>query len=290
MNKKIILSFFVLFLLSIIWVISSCKKSPSVDSNTVAAIDYMLVEAHSDDIANIGAEASYGTLATYRLVHPANIMYVACATITVNNHNSADNDTMKVNFGTSCVGQDGRTRSGSLQYIYTGGLHYLDSSNVINVSSHNYIVDGNTIGIGSETIKNMGHVTNGNLTYGITSNINITKSGGGNIQCTNTKTKVLIAGEQPNNFPIDWVHAQIAIYGTANGTSADGESFTASITQSNWLVRNFNCASYRKCFVAGVEDFIPGSKPTRSINFGTGACDNQAVISINGYLFNETLP
>jgi hypothetical protein len=136
----------------------------------------------------------------------------------------------------------------------------------------------------------MGHITNGNLTYNITANLNVTKSGGGNIQCTINNTKVLIAGEQPNNLPILWTQAQMAVFGTANGTSADGESFTATIPQATWLVRNFNCTSYRKCFVAGIEDFNPGSKPTRYINFGTGTCDNQAQIVINGYLFTETLP
>jgi hypothetical protein len=275
----------------ILFLYNSCQKSTPVDSNTTAAQDHIMVETHADDIVNIGAEASYGAMATYRLIHPSNIMYVACATITVNNVVPTNNDTMIVNFGTSCVGQDGRTRSGSLQYIYTGGLSsYLDSSNVINVSANNYIVDGNTISIVSETIQNMGHITNGNLTYNITANLNVTKSGGGNIQCTSNETKVLIAGEQPNNLPILWTQAQIVIYGTSKGTSADGESFTANIPQATWLVRNFNCTSYRKCFVAGIEDFNPGTKPTRYINFGTGTCDNQAVITINGYLFTETLP
>jgi hypothetical protein len=262
---------------------TSCQKSTPVDSNTAAATDHILVETYADDIINMGAEASYGTSTTHSLI-------ASCATVTINNIISMDSDTMTLNFGTSCVGQDGRIRSGSIQYIYSGGLLYLDSSNVINIATNNYIVDGNKIAVNSETIKNMGHVTNGNLTYNISANITHTKSSGGTIQYTSIKTKVLIAGEQPGILSIDWIHAQIAIYGTASGTSADGESFTTTIKQANWLVRNFNCTSYRKCFVAGEEDFIPGTKPTRYMNFGTGACDNQAVISINGYLFTETLP
>ena len=281
--KKLVNSIFKLSFVSLILLYSSCQKSSSVDSNTVAATDYVMVETYADDIVNIGAEASYVTITTHSFV-------ALTATVTINNFINSDSDTMTVNFGTSCVGQDGRTRSGSLQYIYTMGMPYLDSSNVINVSTHNYIVDGNKIVINSEVIKNMGHITNGNLTYNITYNMTVTKSGGGNIQCTSNKTKVLIAGEQPNNLPIIWTQAQMAVFGTATGTSSDGESYTASVTQANWLVRNFNCASFRNCFVAGVEDFNPGIKPTRYINFGAGACDNQAVISINGYLFTETLP
>ena len=287
MNKKIIIVSVTLTILSITLIISSCAKKQAVDSNTTAAQDFILVENNLDDIVNIGMEASYGSMATYRLSNPANSVYsTPCATITVNNIIS----TMTVNFGTSCTGQDGRVRSGSIQYIYNGGFHYLDSANVINVSTNNYIVDGNTVKINNETIKNMGHITNGNLTYSITANTTITKSGGGNIQCSSTEIKVLIAGEQPNNMPIDWAHAQIAVYGTATGTSSDGESFSASITKANWLVRNFNCTYFHKYFVAGELDFIPGSKPTRYINYGTGACDNQAIITISGNLFSITLP
>ncbi len=289
MNKRIILSSIVLTVLSIILIVSSCKKSTPIDSNTSAAQDHIVVETHIDDIVTLGLEASYGSLPTY--------MSTSCTQISFNNLNPLDKDTMYIDFDKPvCSGVanlDGRYREGILQYIYKGGLQYRDSSNVINVSwafASEYIVDGNGINFNNFTIQNMGHVINGNLTYSVSANVTLNKSGGGNIQCTSNKTKVLLAGEQPNNLPIDWAHAQIAIYGTASGTSSDGESFTATVTQPNWLVRNFNCTSYRKCFVAGIEDFIPGSKPTRSINFGTGACDNIAVISINGYLFNETLP
>ncbi|HEX7414167.1 MAG TPA: hypothetical protein VF411_08985, partial [Bacteroidia bacterium] len=267
--------------LIVLFIISSCKKQEAIDSNTFATQDHILIETHADDIVNIGMQASYGSMSTYKL-NPINNIYNTCATITFNSLNPTDSDTMNVNFGTSCTGIDGRVRSGSIQYIYRGGFHYLDSSNVINVSATNYIVDGNKITINSETIKNMGHITNGNLTYSITANTSILKVKGGTIQCTSNRTKVLLAGEQPNNLPIDWAHAQIAIYGTASGTSANSENFTANISQANSLVRNFDCTAYRKFFVAGEEDFTPANKPTRYINFGTGACDNQAIITING--------
>ncbi|MHB8260943.1 MAG: hypothetical protein ACYDCN_07010 [Bacteroidia bacterium] len=275
--------------LIILFVISSCKKHEAIDSDTTAAQDYILVENSLDDIVNIGMQASYGSMTTYKL-NPINNVYGTCATITFHASVPTDNDTLIINFGASCSGLDGRIHSGSIQYVYTGGFHYLDSSNVITVSTTNYMVDGNKITITSETIKNKGHITNENLMYSITANISILKAKGGTIQCTSNRTKVIVAGEQPNNLPIDWAHAQIAIYGTASGTSANGESFTANILQANSLVRNFDCTAYRKCFVAGEEDFTPANKPTRYINFGTGACDNQAIIAINGNLYNVTLP
>jgi hypothetical protein len=289
MNKKTIITSLALVGLSAGLIFSSCKKKEVIDSDTDAAADHTQVETHSNDIVNIGEQASYGATTTYKLGQQAENIYSTCATITVAALNNTDNDTLTVNFGTGCAGLDGRTRSGILQYLYTAGLNYRDSGNVINVSSTNYMVDGNSINIGSKTIKNLGHITNGDLTWSITSSISVTKSNGKTIQWTSNKTKVLLAGERPNNQPIDWAHAQIAVYGSASGTSANGESFTANAAQSAWLVRNFNCTGYRKYFVAGELDFTPGTKPTRYINFGTGACDDMAAITISGHVYNVVL-
>jgi hypothetical protein len=289
MNKKIIITSLALAAMSGVLIFSSCSKKETLDSDTTAAEDHTQVETHSNDIVNIGEQASYGNMSTYKLTQSQGNMYSTCATITSYALNSTDNDTLLVDFGTGCTGLDGRTRSGSLQYIYTAGLHYRDSGNVINVSSNNYVVDGNSIHIISKTIKNLGHITNSNLTWNISANMSVTKANGKTITWTTSKTKVLLAGERPNNQPIDWAQAQIAIYGTASGTTANGESFTANVAEGSWLVRNFNCTGYRKCFVAGELDFTPGSKPTRYINFGTGACDNLATVTISGHVYNITL-
>ncbi|HXU26297.1 MAG TPA: hypothetical protein VN698_03630 [Bacteroidia bacterium] len=290
MTKKTIITSLALATMSAALIFSSCKKKEEVDSDTTAAEDHTQVETHSNDVENIGEQASYGSMSTYKLGSQAQEnIYSTCATITSYAVNSTDNDTLLVDFGTGCTGADGRTRSGSLQYIYSAGLHYRDSGNVINVSSNNYVVDGNSISIISKTIKNKGHITNGNLTWTIDASMSVTKANGKTITWTTSKTKVLLAGERPNNQPIDWAHAQIAIFGTASGTSANGQSFTASVAQATWLVRNFNCTGYRKCFVAGELDFTPGSKPTRYINFGTGNCDADATVTINGHVYNVTL-
>jgi hypothetical protein len=289
MTKKTIITSLALATLSAGLIFSSCKKKEAVDSDTSAAEDHTQAETHSNDIVNIGEQASYGNMSTYKLSQTQESIYATCATLTFDTLNSTDNDTLIVNFGTGCTGLDGRTRSGILQYIYTAGKHYRDSANVINVSTNNYVVDGNSINIASKTIKNLGHITNGNLTWSIVASMTITKSNGKTIIWTTNKTKVLLAGERPNNQPIDWAQAQIAIFGTASGTSANGESFTASVSEASWLIRNFNCIGYRKFFVAGELDFTPGSKPTRYVNFGTGACDDLATVTINGNIYNIIL-
>jgi len=290
MTKKTIITSVALTIISAGLIFSSCKKKQKDDDDTTAAEDHVVAETQSNDIVNIGDQASYGSMTTYKLgQQPQESIYSACATITSYTANSADNDTLIVNFGSSCIGADGRTRSGILQYVYTAGLHYTDSGNVISVSANNYVVDGNAVNISSKTIKNLGHITANKLTWAIDANITINKADGKTITWTTSKTRVLLAGEQPNNLPVDWAHTQIAVYGTASGTSANGESFTASVAQASWLVRDFNCTGYRKCFVAGELDFTPASKLTRYVNFGTGACDNLASVTINGNVYNITL-
>ena len=290
MHKKIISKSFVVAVFFIGIIIYSCKKKEKVDNNIDAAADHIVAETQSNDIVNIGEQASAGSMTTYRLPNQQENIYTTCATITLDTLVKTDADTLIVDFGTSCTGTDGRTRSGILQYISTAGFHYRDSGNVIVVSSNNYVVDGNKININSKTIKNLGHITNGNLTWSVSANMSIVKTNGGTMQWASNKTKVLLAGEQLHNLPIDWAHAEIALYGSASGTSANGESFTANVTQANWLVRNFNCTGYRKCFVAGELDFTPAGKATRYVNFGTGNCDDLATITIDGTVNSVTLP
>ncbi len=272
------------------FLITSCKKKETEDNDTEGAKDHAMAETHSNDITNIGTQASYNNLSTYKLSSPNNDLST-CAIVTFDTLTNADNDTIIVNFGTTgCTPLYGRIRKGILQFIYTAGKHYRDSACVINVSTpgNTYYVDNNQVIINSKTITNKGHIA-GLLTWNVTANITINKSGGGTVSWSTNKTKILLAGEQPNNLPIDWPNARVGIYGDANGTTAKGESFTVHISQANRVERNFACGQFRRYFVSGIMEFTPGSKPTRYINFGTGNCDDQAVVTINGHTYNITL-
>jgi len=289
MNKKIIF-LAAATILSGSLLFTSCKKKTAEDNDTSGAIDHSMAETHSNDITNIGTQASYNNLSTYKLSNPDNDLST-CAVITFDTLNHADVDTMDVDFGTTgCTPTYGRTRKGLLRFVYTAGKHYRDSAAVINVSTpgNTYYVDNNQVIINSKTITNKGHI-GGLLTWNVTANITINKSGGGTISWNTNKTKVLIAGEMPLGAPIDWPNARVGIYGDANGTTAKGESFTVHISQANRVERNFTCGQFRKFFVAGILEFTPGSKPIRYINYGTGNCDADAVVTINGHTYNITL-
>lgn len=274
---------------------TSCKKKETEDNDTAGAADYSLAETYSNDISNIGTQASYANLSTYKAGSPDNI-YSTCATLDFDTLNSADADTMTVDFGTGCTGNDGRTRKGVLQFTHLAGMHYRDSGNVITVATpgNTYYVDNNQIVINSWTITNNGHnATNGYLQWTVSNSMQINRSNGNKVSVSANKTKLLLAGEMPNNQPINWPAARVAIYGSGSGThtKANGtaESFSFSVQQAKWLVRDFSCSSFRRFFVQGVLEFTPGSKPKREVNFGTGNCDNLATVTINGHVYNITL-
>ena len=283
---------------------TSCKKKQVEDNDTEGARDHTEAEAHSNDITNIGSQASYGnltgSLSTYKLANPETDLST-CAVVTFDTLDHTDLvDTMDVDFGsTGCAPANGygRIRKGLLRYIYTAGKHYRDSGCVINVSTpgNTYYVStnqgsaNNQIIINNKTITNKGHVVGGMLTWNITAEITVNRASGGSFHWTTNKTKVLIAGEKPLGQPIDWPNARVGVYGDASGTTAKGESFTVNVSQASKLERNFTCGQFRKYFVAGIMEFTPHNKPTRYINFGTGNCDADAVVTINGNTYNITL-
>jgi hypothetical protein len=78
-----------------------------------------------------------------------------------------------------------------------------------------------------------------------------------------------------------------SITGSAFGTTAGGTSFTSTITSP--LIRNM-AIGCRRHFTQGTIEHTPSGKATRYIDYGTGACDDQATVTINGNTYTITLP
>jgi len=275
-TKTIINSLFVIVTIGIL--ISSCRKKEEKDNDTSAAADNSLAEGTYNDVNNIADEASTGTLSSY--LTPNNDGYKSilstCATITIDTTTSPR--LITVDFGTSnCLCSDGRNRRGKILVSYTGA--YRDSASTHTITFDNYFVNDNQI-LGSKTVTNNGHNAAGHLVYSVQVNGQIIKaSGGGTITWTSTRVREWIAGESTPT----WLDDSYLITGSASGTSAAGNSFTANITSA--LRRNIGC----RHFVSGTIALTPAGKVTRYIDFGSGACDNQATVTINGNVYNITL-
>lgn len=258
---------------------TSCRKDKDEkDTDTSSASDNALAEGTYNDVNNIADEASTGTLSSFLTpMDPENKSILStCATIT--NDTSISPHILTINFGTTnCLCNDGRNRRGIINVSYVG--QYRDSASTHTITFTNYYVNDNQI-LGTKTVTNNGHNAAGNLSYSVVVNGQIIKAGGGGtINWTSTRTREWIVGE----LTLPWNDDVYLITGSANGTNAAGNSFNMAITTA--LRREIGC----RHFVSGSLTLTPSGKPTRYVDFGSGACDNQATVTINGNVYNITL-
>ncbi len=279
---------------------ASCKKENNQEEETASAEDHAMAETIYNDINAMAGQASdisSGSMSSYRMGDDQYICSLSCATIV----NDTVNHIVTITFnGGTCL--DGRTRSGSLIVNYSastnGARHYRDPGFSCTVASSNYVVDGNAVNIINKTITNTTpsgfNPATTNLTWHIDAHISITKSSGGTIDWTCNRDKSLLNTSDASVYhgaatPITWSLARIGHTGTASGTCADGESFSATIT--SMLIRDFGgCViSGRHPIIQGTIDMTKGTRPVRHIDYGNGSCDNTATVTINNHTRTITL-
>jgi hypothetical protein len=312
-NKKLLFGLTALMITASLTLTSCHKKKKNEpeeeDTEQSSATDNHYAETTVNDITAIGSQGSEnGNVSTYRTDGSAGslgIMTSSCTNVTFNTIAK----TFTVDFGTvPCTCLDGKKRSGMLIYDYsatTGSLTaYRAPGFSCNVSSSNYVVDGYTVNIISKNIKNTTPSTISpnanpgiNLSWAINANVQILKPGGGTISYTSTRSKILLNTSDATVYggqsvPINWTKAKIEISGNSTGTNSSNETFTS---QSNQLVRDFNCAPditrpHRHPFISGTMVYTPGTRPTRTLDFGSGTCDFNATLIIKGNTYAITLP
>jgi hypothetical protein len=287
-------------------VISSCKKKTTTPDPTPAAADTdqsgasanNTAESVSSDVLHMGSEAcdmgaSGGNLSSYRA---ENTSILSCAVVTRDTINKLVTVTFS---GGTCL--DGKVRTGSLIYNYSGSpagaKRYRDPGFTMNVTSNNYVVDGNTVTINNKTVTNTTPVgfnpLTTNETWSVSANISIGLSGGGTVSwtCNRVKTLLNTATTYSNSTtPIMWSLAKVGIMGTASGTRSNGETFSVNIT--NQLIRDFGACtiSGKHPFIQGTLVYSPSGKSARTFDYGTGTCDLNATVTIDGVTYPFTLP
>lgn len=302
-------------LFSLVLTVSSCRKKepepePVPDTEQSTAADNNLAEGTAADIDAMGSQASENSeLSTFRMngngMYSSNVLTVApCATVST----VPASRVFTVDFGSSCIGRDGRVRSGKLVYDFsaspTSAIYYRNPGFIMKVTSYNYIVNGHQVNIINKTVKNTTPINlpstpnpGTNLTWSVNANISITKSGGGVITWLCNRTKELTNTNDTNcyrgqSLHIIWAKAIVKLNGSASGVNARNESYASVATN---VVRDFNCSPdlqhpHRHPFISGTVSYTPGTRPVRLINYGNGACDLNATVTINGVSYNITLP
>lgn len=269
---RVAISFTVLAAAAVLF--AGCRREDE-DTDTSIAADNALAESIYSDVMNIVDEAGIsGTVSNYRLGDPnTGSVLSTCATVTLAAVNSADADTITIDFGTAnCACNDGRNRRGQIIVEYSGA--YRDSASVHTVTFNNYYVNDNQV-LGTQTVTNLGHNAAGNLVYSIdvAGNIHLANNAG-TVWWYSQRQREWTAGESTAL----WSDDMYSITGTANGMSADGQNYTVNITSP--LIRNM-AVGCRRHFTQGTMTVTPGARPVRTIDFGSGACDDLATVTIN---------
>ena len=189
-----------------------------------------------------------------------------CATVSIDT--TANPPFFLVNFGpTNCQGPDGRFRRGRLRISFTG--LYQNAGTVITVTPINYHVNDFAVS-GQRVTTNQGVNANNNLSWVINSNLNYRHpSTGDTIFWNSQRNREFTQGAfTPTLNDNEW-----SITGTASALSTAGFNWSATITQPLLLKNACNWIT------EGVIDLQVGQLPLRTLDYGSGVCDNQATVS-----------
>lgn len=279
MTKKSLALGALAFSLGIAVIATSCRKNK--DTNTSEDTGYtteqFTADKTYDDVENIADQAS--TVASGGNVGYKTTQLTAgsCATVT---HSTGS---MVIDFGTTnCLCADGRYRRGKILVSYTGA--YADSGSVHTITFDNFYQNDNKIE-GTKTVTNMGTNASGQPYFSVVVAGTITRSTGGVITHSSSRTRIWVAGYTTLGDRTDDVYN---VYGAGSITRPSGAVVASSVSAASPLVFAAGC----RWIEAGTITFTMSSGLVRSLNYGaTPTCDDQAILTLpSGVTYTITLP
>ena len=212
----------------------------------------------------------------------------ACPAVTVIHLNPPAVFPIKVilDFGNAgCIGNDGHLRSGKIITEYTARLIYPGA--IATTSFDGFYIDSIHVE-GSHKITNTSSGTT-NRQYTIeVRDAKLTRPNGDYTKWKSDKVITQIEGVMTADFHDD----VFSVTGSAEGQVKKGNllvGWSSSITEP--LVKRFTCRWIVKGRIRTIRiNSMPTSPWIAILDFGSGTCDNQAIITINGVAHQITLP
>jgi hypothetical protein len=281
--------------LALVMALSNCKKDDEEENNetpeydTQTSQDNALAENTWNDMGTMADQAITGSLTSYRPVNGELPSILSCAAsisgITWNGTDSI----IDIDFGStwSSLCSDGRYRKGKVHVAWHGGA-YRDSGIVIRTYADSldfysvkFIADPSRHiqVIGTRTVTNRGLNGSNQPYFDVHVNGKMYDHANRLMTWTSNRVRTWTAGDTTAS----WTDDRYSITGNADGVSFDAVHFVVNITSP--LIINLGCASGTCKITQGVIDLTPDGKPTRTLDFGSGACDNDAVVTVRGLSF-----
>lgn len=270
---KRILFLSVVVLGGLVFTLNSCKKEKP-DTETQSSVDNSFCEGEFTRTMNTVNGFGIREQGVKSLMDYGRS---SCPTIVIDPADTLNGFpvTMTIDYGTTgCYDSiDHKTRKGTITCVFSNYWHLVGS--YIKVNLANYSVDG--VSYTTDSIKFIhgapasfttqvynGVVTNSSWTMKWACNRTITQTGG-------------------NATPLNFYDDVYSLTGSANGVNRNGLAYTSVITTS--IVKRTSCSWIE----SGRIDLTPDGYATRTVDFGSGNCDNQATLTINGNTFTFTM-
>ncbi len=234
------------------------EKDPDEETDLQTLVDMSICEQVFSDLKSISDQARSGDLTSYK---------GGCATVTL--------DTMtkiiRIDFGpNNCLCKDMRLRRGAIDIRYTG--NYWSPGDSAILTPDDYFV--NDYGVaGQKIIVHLGNNGQGNPHWSIAVQGTVTKpNSGGQVQWTSNRTHTWLKGY---GTPLNWTDDEWNIEGSAVYTQGTA---TWNLDIRKALHRALSCNYVDE----GILDMTPVGGTVRSIDYGNGTCDDDAVFIWNG--------
>ncbi len=177
--------------------------------------------------------------------------------------------TVTINFGSGCLGRDGKYRKGKIVSIYTAPMRVPGSkvsTTFLGYHVDTFHIEGTHITENTSTSNMQGWKTA--VLDGKVTNTNNNRWRKWN----SLKQVTQVEGNGTPIYPYDDV---FKITGGARGSNSAGHTWGATILDP--LIKKFTC----RWIVKGTVKIVKNGQEAL-LDYGTGNCDNQAVIIING--------
>jgi len=254
--------------------LTSCKSKEETKTNTNgsrSALDNSMAQATFDR-----SYAQISKAALHIGSKSINDTIIGCPTLYISGN--WPNKTLILDFGDSCVGDDGIIRSGKIISHITG--LYVDVNSVVTSTFDNFYETINGVAHqiqGTQVITNLGHnaanhphfsnvVTNASVTYA-----------DGTIHWNSQLENEWVAGYDTYLNPFD---DEYNVTGSTSGTDINGTAFTVNITTA--LHTKFCTTLWSWIVSSGTLDVVNAGYPTITVDYGQDTCDWTFTVTVNG--------
>jgi hypothetical protein len=234
----------------------------------------------SDDVGGINDDIGFTQTDIGSEDQPTDPTNTRCYTVTITKLTANDfPKQVVIDFGTGCLGRDGKTRKGKVITVYTGRLR-VPGSKATTTFDGFYV---NAVHVeGTHTIQNNSTSSVRVITRTV-ENGKLSRPNGNYILWNATHTNTQVAGLGTPNFHFDDAFSITGNVSAENSRNGVVNTWSRSITSP--LQKKATC----RWFDAGTVS-ITRKGQTGTLDYGTGTCDNKATITFNNNSRTITLP